>query len=121
MTKRTFRQPEWQCEASAEAVKASDGPRDLSIAVIAAALSAPDLDWAYSFCLQPALHPHSNVRGNTILGFGHLARRFGPLNERTIKPLVEAALCDSDAFARSQTDSAADDSAHFLHWQMTRT
>lgn len=120
MTERTFQQPEWRDEATAEAVRISNDPHDLSVTVIAAALSAPNLDWAQSFCLKLALHPHPNVRGNADLGFGHLARRFGSLDEQTVKPLVEAALRDPDAFVRSQADSAADDLAHFLHWQMSR-
>ena len=120
MTNRMFQQPEWQGKTEAEAVMANDDPHNLSVSVIAVALSAPDLDWAQSYCLQLALHPHPNVRGNAILGFGHLARRSGSLDEQAVKPLVEAALRDPDGFVRSQADSAADDLRHFLHWQTLR-
>ena len=55
-------------------------PEELLRVVLAVALHAQDLAWASEVCLQLARHQHFNVRGNAILGLGHLARRFGRLD-----------------------------------------
>src|SRR4029079_12567112 len=49
--------------------------------IIAAALYEDDFDTAYDACVQLSSHPNEIVRGNAILGFGHLARLFGRLGD----------------------------------------
>jgi len=56
-------------------------PSELLIAVLSAALYTEDRGFAQEVCLQLANHPHFNVRGNAILGFGHIARIDGRLDE----------------------------------------
>jgi hypothetical protein len=58
------------------------------------------------------------VRGNAVLGFGHLARRFRRLDEGVVRPIIENALLDADPYVRGQADAAADDVAHFLGWKV---
>ena len=80
--------------------------------VIALALHDPDPDWAEQYCLTLALNADPTVRGNAILGFGHLARRFKRVPASAV-PLVAAALRDVDEHVRGQAESAADDIEFF--------
>ena len=64
-------------------------------------------------------HRDEVVRGNAILSFGHLARRFGEFdNGPNIKGLVEAALVHPSQYVRQQAWAAAGDLAFFLEWQI---
>ena len=102
-----------------ESIKRND-PEELLYTVLSVALYSEDLNWAESICLKLAKHPHFNVRGNAILGFGHLARIHGKLTEKNIKPIIEAALQDEDEYVRGQAWSASDDVEHFLKWKVKK-
>ncbi len=95
-----------------------DVPDELLRIVIGVSQNAPDLEWAQAMCVELSRHPHFNVRGNAVLGLGHLARRFGGLDERVVKPIIEAALRDADDYVRGQADTAADDIRQSLRWQI---
>jgi hypothetical protein len=95
-------------------------PDELLIAVLSAALYADDVKWAEDVCAKLANHENDNVRGNAILGFGHIARIHGKLTESKVRPLVEAALRDNSKYVRGHADAAADDIAHFLGWNFDR-
>jgi hypothetical protein len=95
-----------------------NNPEELLYAVLSAALYAEDWQWAQDVCLRLAKHEHYNVRGNAILGFGHIARIHGKLDEDKIKPLIELALNDSHEFVRGQASSAIDDVNFFLGWDI---
>jgi hypothetical protein len=97
-----------------------DDVNELPRAVISAALYADDPTWAEDVCLRLAKHEHSNVRGNAVLGFGHIARTHRRLDERRVKPLLEAALRDESDYVRGQADAAADDVEFFLKWKVNR-
>ena len=86
----------------------------LRIAVLSVALHEPDVVWAESFCTRLASHTDPIVRGNAILGFGHIARLHGRLNLAIVEPLIQAALGDEDEHVRGQAESAADDIESFL-------
>jgi hypothetical protein len=101
------------------AALARDVPDELLRAVLAVALHSEDCDWASSICLRLASHRHFNVRGNAMLGFGHLARRFGRLDP-VARDIIEAGLGDPDPYVRGQADDAADDVRHFLRWKINR-
>ncbi|HEU0051558.1 MAG TPA: hypothetical protein VFQ39_00230 [Longimicrobium sp.] len=101
-----------------EAVIAHGEPDELLHVPIAVSLSPPDCAWAAEVCLRLAAHPHFNVRGNAILGFGHLARTCGALDEARVRPLVEAALRDPDDYVCGQAECAAGDLGHFLGWMI---
>lgn len=79
-----------------------DPPGAVDVETVCVALSAHDDEW---------------VRGNAVLGFGHLARTLGRLDEARVRPVVEAALRDPSAVVRGQAVSAADDLTHFLGWR----
>jgi hypothetical protein len=87
-------------------------------AVLAVALHDNELAWAEAYCERFARHPDPRVRGNAMLGFGHLARRFRQLDAGRVRPLLEAGLSDPDAFVRGQSEAAADDAEHFLGWRL---
>jgi len=110
-----FENPEFTGTADAEATIQRNHPEELLHVPVAVSLYAPDLDWAQSVCAQLAAHPDPRVRGNAVLGFGHLARRFRCL-DRNIVMLIKAALHDPSQYVRGQAVTAADDIAHYLHW-----
>ncbi len=104
--------------ADTEGAIARDQPAELLHVPIRVSMDPPDCAWAQEICIRLAAHPHANVRGNAILGFGHLARTCGALDEPRVRPLVESALRDGDDYVRGQAHAAADDVAHFLGWRM---
>ena len=73
-----------------------------------------------SVCIALSSHSDVFVRGNAILGFGHLSRTLGKLDEKKVKPIIEAALRDRDAFVRGQAHAAMDDIENFLGWTFNR-
>ena len=101
-----------------EAALERDEPAELLRAVLAAALHGEPV-WAAGICARLARHPHVNVRGNALLGFGHLARLHGDpaIDRSTVEPLVEAGLRDPEAYVRGQADAAIGDLEHFLGWR----
>jgi hypothetical protein len=96
-------------------------PDELSRAVLSAALYADDSQWAEDICVRLAGHENAIVRGNAVLGFGHLARIKGNLTESRVRPLIEDALRDENTFVRDHAESAADDVESFLRWQINRS
>src|SRR5689334_9371649 len=90
-------------ELTADQVEAAlerDDPDELRYAVLAAAFYADDGAWAERVCLQLAAHRHPTVRGNAVLGFGHIARIHRALNRARVEPVIRTALDDSDSFVR---------------------
>jgi hypothetical protein len=89
-------------------------------AVLAVSLHDGDLAWAQGFCARFVGHPDPGVRGSALLGFGHLARRFGRLDAERVRPLLVTGLADPDAWVRGQADTAAGDVDFFLGWSLPR-
>ena len=94
-------------------------PDELKTIPLSAALGIDDWQWAQAVCLQLATHPEPIVRGNAILGFGHLARVHRRLDRDRVEPALRDALNDRDAYVRGHADSAAEDVTTFLGWQLT--
>src|SRR5437879_4332210 len=90
-----------------------DDPEELLYAVLSAALYSDDPEWAEDVCVRLSTHEHFNVRGNAILGFGHIARIHGGLTEIKVKPLIEHALKDKSDYVRGHANDAADDVEFF--------
>ena len=107
-------------EEARTALRAGNHDR-LARLVVAIALYEADVDAATEVLLRSAVVPDPVARGNAILGFGHLARRFRSLNRGAIEPLVTAGLHDPDAYVRGQSQSAADDLGQFLGWEFSAT
>lgn len=95
-----------------------NNPEELRLVVVGVALYGTDPIFAEKYCLKLARHNHYVTRGNAILGFGHLARRFRELNEALVKPLIENALIDESEYVRGQAWATVDDVTHFLGWKI---
>ena len=105
-----------------EAALERDAPIELQQLILDVTLECEDRDreWAECCCAQLAKHRNANVRGNALLGFGHLARRFGRLDRNRVKRLVEIGLHAHNEYVRERADSAADDLETFLSWSFDR-
>jgi len=115
MSQHIYKEVSFSCENDAqEALKANDA-EDLKRAVIGVALYCPTSEFAIDYCLRLVGHADAEVRGNAILGFGHLARRFGFLPSE-VKALIKEGLSDPDEHVRGQALAAADDTRIFLKW-----
>jgi HEAT repeat protein len=100
-----------------ESVVAANDEKELSLLVLSLALYSEDADFAENICLRLSNHESQNVRGNAVLGFGHISRVHGKLNEDKIKPIIERALTDEYEYVRSHAHSAKGDVEHFLNWK----
>jgi hypothetical protein len=116
--KRFYRQPPHSTAEEAEAAIARDDPAELYVVPISVSMYHVDLEWSQGVCIRLSTHRDATVRGNAVLGFGHLARRFRRLDEGVVRPIIENALLDADPYVRGQADAAADDVAHFLGWKV---
>jgi hypothetical protein len=88
--------------------------------LIGLALNSPTLAPALEVSLAAAQASDPLVRGNAMLSFGHLARRFGVLPREPVYDLVAHGLLDADVHVRGQADAAADDLEQFLGWHIER-
>jgi len=102
------------------AVLARADPRELLYVPLVVSLNPPDCAWSEAICVRLSAHADEQVRANAVLGFAHLARTCGSLDERTVRPIIERALRDPSTYVRGQADSAAADVNHFLGWQIAR-
>jgi hypothetical protein len=103
-----------------EAALERDAPIELQQSILDVALECEDREWAECCCAQLAKHRNANVRGNALLGFGHLARRFGRLDRNRVKRLIEIGLYAHNEYVRERAESAADDLETFLSWSFDR-
>lgn len=97
-----------------------DDPSELQRLVARVAQESADREWAETCCVHMARHRNAHVRGNALLGFGHLARRFGHLDRRRVHRLIDIGLHAHHEYVRAQAESAADDAATFLSWRFDR-
>jgi hypothetical protein len=97
-----------------------DDPVELQHLIVELALECEDRLWAEVCCARLARHRNANVRGNALLGFGHLARRFGQLDRRRVQRLIEIGLHAHNEYVRAQAESAAADAETYLSWSFTR-
>jgi hypothetical protein len=105
-----------------EAALERDDPIELQHLILDVALECEDRDreWAECCCAQLAKHRNANVRGNALLGFGHLARRFGQLDRNRVRRLIEIGLHAHNEYVRERAESAADDLETYLSWNFER-
>jgi hypothetical protein len=109
----TYVRPEYEGQGTLlEAIAANDIDK-LGSMIIAAALCEEDFDFVQRICVQLSSHSDEIVRGNAVLGFGHLARLFEALSDEAID-IVRARLRDPSSYVRGQAHAAADDLSHFL-------
>lgn len=103
-------------EADVEAVMARGDRGELLYVPIVVGMNADscDREWAEAISLRLVTHAHFNVRGNAILGFGHIARTCRALNTAAVVPVIAAALQDDHEFVRGHAASAAEDLGVYL-------
>jgi hypothetical protein len=77
-----------------------DVPETLLRIVIAVSMHDSDWQYAQDICVRLSSHPHFNVRGNAVLGFGHVARVNGQLDRALVQPIIESALRDENDYIR---------------------
>ncbi len=116
--KRFYQRPPDTTAEEAEAAIARDDPAELYVVPISVSMYHEDLEWSQAICIRLSKHQDATVRGNAVLGFGHLARRFRKLDEGVVRPIIENALLDAEPYVRGQAHDAADDVAHFLGWKV---
>jgi hypothetical protein len=90
-----------------------DDTHALQSMVIGVAMLHEDADYAQDLCNRLSTHSDEGVRGNAVLGLGHIARRFRHLYPPLID-VIAAALNDPSEYVRGHASSAADDVFVFL-------
>jgi hypothetical protein len=103
---------------------ARNDPAELLYLPISLSMDPPeetDPGLAEAVCLQLSAHADPTVRGNAILGFGHLARTVGAFRDAAaVRAAVSAGLVDPNSYVRGQADAATDDLQHFVKWRIER-
>jgi hypothetical protein len=113
----TATRSEFLSQDAVEAALNRDDHVELMDLILEVAVDGSDRGFAENCCVQLARHRNPSVRGNAVLGFGHLARRFGRLDGHRVKRVVEIALHERSDYVRIQARSAAEDLATFLSWK----
>ena len=99
-----------------EAVIEADDLDEVLGATIDIAMAATDLDWATDCLIRLATHPNTDVRGNAMIGFAHLADRLGDLSEKDVSPVLRAGLSDPKPHVRQQAAASLDELSERLGW-----
>jgi hypothetical protein len=106
----------WSREAIQRALDSNE-PEGLSRAVLAVTFHDQDWRYAQELCVRLSGHRHEIVRGNAVLGFGHIARTHRKLDRQIVRPIIARALKDKEGYVRRQAQAAKDDTEHFLGWK----
>ena len=101
-----------------ETVIEEDELDEVLSATIDIALASPDADWATDCLIRLARHADTDVRGNVMIGFAHLAGRFGELSEEKVAPVLQAGLRDPKSHVREQAEAALDELGERLGWSL---
>jgi len=99
-----------------EAVIAEGDEEELLGIVIELAMAGEDVEWTQDRLLELAIHPSTDVRGNALVGFAHLADRFGALDEARVRPAIEAGLRDAKQHVSEQAEAAREALRTSLGW-----
>lgn len=81
---------------------------ELKRLLISVSLHSQDQVYAERLCAMCSTHADEEVRGNAIIGLGHIIRRFGFLTESS-KQIIKLSLMDESAYVRSHSYSAQED------------
>jgi hypothetical protein len=103
-------------EADVQTVINRGDPQELLYVPIVVGMNADlhDRAWSETICVSLASHPNWNVRGNAMLGFGHIARTCRALDVARALPVLSAGLADPHEYVRDHANSAASDLEMFL-------
>ena len=102
-----------------EAKLRNDVPDELLYVPVSVSMYWADWRYAQELCLRLSKHRHWNVRGNAVLGFGHISRVQRMLEKEKVEPVLRAALIDESDYVRGQAHAAVDDVNHFLKWEIS--
>ena len=101
-----------------ETVIEEDELDEVLSATIDIAMASSDLDWATGCLIHLTEHPDTDVRGNAVIGFAHLADRFGELSQTDVEPVLRAALDDPKPHVREQAAAALGELSERLGWAL---
>ena len=101
-----------------EVINANDVDK-LGRMIIGAALHEKDFGFVQRVCIELSSHSDEIVRGNAVLGLGHLARLFEQLGDEAVG-IVRDRLQDPSDYVRGQAHAAAGDLSHFLGVEVRR-
>jgi hypothetical protein len=93
-------------------------PEELLGVIIDVSLAAEDAMWAQVCFARLAQHENVDVRGNAMIGFAHLAKRFGELDQEIVEPILEAGLKDEKEYVREQAEAALSELRGELGWRV---
>jgi hypothetical protein len=98
-------------EEDIEQVMARGIPDELLYIPIVVGMNAHDCErrWCEDICLALVSHPDITVRGNAILGLGHIARTCRALDLERAVPAIQLALTDPHPYVQGHADAAASD------------
>jgi len=99
-------------ESQVEEVIERNSIDEVLYAPIVVSMDPPSFEWSNAVCLKLCEHPDETVRGNAILGFGHLARTCGRVSSSAIEKVREAFLDESN-YVQGHAIDAKDDIEHF--------
>jgi len=88
--------------------------------VIWVSMNGDDWRYAQALCVRLSSHPNPVIRGDAMLGFGHIARVHHRLQRSIVQPVILSGLQDPDDFVRGQAETAKDDTSLFLGWRYDR-
>ena len=103
-------------EEDVDVVLQRNDPDELLYVPIVVSMNADFCEpgWSEKICLQLAQHPHFNVRGNAVLGLGHIARTCRALTLEDAVPVIAAALTDHNAYVKDHAYNAVLDLHTYL-------
>jgi hypothetical protein len=114
LSKNRYIRPPIPNSAELDAALNTDDVDALRRMVIAVTALGEDADRATGLVRQLLRHKDELVRGNAVLGIGHIARRFGSV-PADLLPRLRAAKTDPSDYVRGHAASAADDLRMFGH------
>jgi hypothetical protein len=116
MQMKKFQELDSFTEREVEEALRRNADDEISLVPITIALIATHHAYAQQVCLKLAADPRSLVRGNALVGLGHIARRFRALDELPVTRVIESGLLDNHEYVRLSAKSAADEIHQFLGW-----
>ena len=84
---------------------------------IALGFDCPDYGFAQSMCIRLLQTEDEGVRGNAVIGLAHIARRFGRLDKRVVRPYLMRELRENTS-CRELIVDAIHDMNLYLGWNI---
>jgi hypothetical protein len=116
----TFSDPAYPGAATLLDAIARDDVEHLPEMIVAAALYEEDRALVERALIELSRHSNATIRGNAILGFGHVARGFGAVCPEA-EGIVAEGLKDPSFYVRSHAHSAAGDLQMFAGFNDLRS